>query len=351
MDDKNQKERLEQELKFLKESFDAEVISREEFEKGSGRIEKKLREIEKSEKKSVQEKKETAEEKPEAKDEAIEPKTEEKIKLKAIQDEEKHANPAQEQKQEQSYEKPKTETIEKDGKFFKYAVVFVVLMLAAFFAYSLINNGPKAQNKTIPAPEAQKINVVVLNDRGSCFNCDTGRILRILEGWLGPLNAKEADYNTAEGRGMAQKFDANALPMYVLDENITKSENYAKLKRIFTKKNESYVLSEDVAAPNFYFKRELIPNRLDFFAIPNDNASAKAEKNLREFLDAFEINFEKHASTDTLTIELGIKNFPAFLVNNRVKFSGVHTAETIKSNFCKMNKMPECDTGLSKSLV
>ena len=33
MDDKNQKERLEQELRFLKESFEAEVISKEEFEK------------------------------------------------------------------------------------------------------------------------------------------------------------------------------------------------------------------------------------------------------------------------------------------------------------------------------
>jgi len=32
MDDKTQKERLEQELKFLKESFEAEVISKEEFE-------------------------------------------------------------------------------------------------------------------------------------------------------------------------------------------------------------------------------------------------------------------------------------------------------------------------------
>ena len=34
MDDKTQKERLEQELRFLKESFEAEVISKEEFDKG-----------------------------------------------------------------------------------------------------------------------------------------------------------------------------------------------------------------------------------------------------------------------------------------------------------------------------
>ena len=42
---KNQRYRLEQELKFLKESFEAEVISKEEFEKGKNRIEEKLKEI------------------------------------------------------------------------------------------------------------------------------------------------------------------------------------------------------------------------------------------------------------------------------------------------------------------
>ena len=53
MDDKTQKERLEQELRFLKESFEAEVISKEEFEKGKDRIEKKIKEIHSTEKKQV----------------------------------------------------------------------------------------------------------------------------------------------------------------------------------------------------------------------------------------------------------------------------------------------------------
>ena len=34
MEDKTQKERLEQELRFLKESFEAEFISKEKYEKG-----------------------------------------------------------------------------------------------------------------------------------------------------------------------------------------------------------------------------------------------------------------------------------------------------------------------------
>lgn len=348
MDDKNQKERLEQELKFLRESFDAEVISKEEFEKGKNRIEEKLKAIGKLEDKPIQEK-------AEENDEAIEEKTDEKIRLKVVQDEDEHfhENPKQEQG-ETSYSIPaesKKGGEEKEGKFFKYAVVFIVLLLAAFFAYSFVNKETgKRQNNIIP-PEPQKINVIVLNDRNSCFNCDTTRILGILEGWFGPLNAKEVDFSTEEGKRMAQKFDAAALPMYFLDENITKSASYAQLKRIFLKKNESYVLSEDVAAPNFYFKREDIPNRLDFFAKPDDSASIKAERNLQGFLNAFKASFGKHAPNDEITKELGIRNFPAFLVNNRVKFSGVHTAETIKSNFCRLNKVPECSVSLSKNLI
>src|SRR3989344_3932827 len=45
MDDRSQKDRLEQELRFLKESFEAEVISKEEFDKGKERIERKLNEL------------------------------------------------------------------------------------------------------------------------------------------------------------------------------------------------------------------------------------------------------------------------------------------------------------------
>ena len=39
--EKEQRERLEQELRFLKESLEADVISKEEYERGKERIERK----------------------------------------------------------------------------------------------------------------------------------------------------------------------------------------------------------------------------------------------------------------------------------------------------------------------
>ena len=407
MDDKNQKERLEQELRFLKESFEAEVISKEEFEKGKNRIEKKLREIvrsgqkanEESKNEQSAEQKETREEpkkddiiekKEETKnDSLIESKTDGKIKLRVIQDE------AQEQnyfEQAQSPEKKDTpnesvpEKHEKDGKFFKYAVVFIVLVLAVFFAYTLLkSNAQKAPEKTTQMKFAAacnsnddckqegkegicmkpgskdakcefkdipKTNVVVLNDRKECFNCDTQRVLSILEDWFGALNTKELDYNAAEGKNIAEKLNLRALPAYILDENITKKPKYEQFKRSFAKKGNDYLLSEDAASSTFFFKRDNVPNKLELFVIENEKSSITAENNLKEFLNSFkEVKFEKHLPDDNLAKELGIRNFPAFLVNNKVKFSGVLAAETIKENFCKINKLPECGKSLSKSLV
>ncbi|MBI3035324.1 hypothetical protein HYY71_03300 [Candidatus Woesearchaeota archaeon] len=395
MDDKTQKERLEQELRFLKESFEAEVISKEEFEKGRERIERKLKEIKQAEKGQIPEKQEPVKE--QKKDEAVEITETGKIKLRVFQDEhhETHNHPGAEteQKTEQK-EAPKEPAPEKpalageqkkESKLFRYSAVFVVLILAVFFSYSILKDTKDVQEKTAKSnlvavcssnedcrqegkegtclepgtknakckfKETPKTSVIVLNDKKNCFNCDSQRVLSIIEEWFGDINAREIDYSTPEGKGIAEKFDAKALPMYILDENITQKPRFEQFKRLFAKKYNNYALSEDVAAANLYIKRENVLNKLDLFVIPKDNASIRAEENLREFLENFkDAKFDRHLSTDKLAVELGIKNFPTFLVNNRVKFSGVHSAETIKEKFCKLNSLPECEKSLSRSLV
>lgn len=391
MDNKSQKERLEQELRFLKESFEAEVISKEEFEKGKDRIERKLKEIQNAAKPSEKlqaepEKHETQEKTEQPVDAAIQSKEPERIKLKVIQDEpvEQHFEAEQRPAKESVPEKTIVEEQKKESKFFKYIIIFIVLILIVFFSYSYLKKevpqekanqvkfvaacssdndcrqegkigaciSPNTKAAKCEFMEMPKTNVIVLNDRKSCFNCDTQRVLGILESWFGALMIKEIDYGTEQGKNLAEKFDAEMLPMYILEENITKNPDYGQFKQTFVKKNENYVLSDDAAGAAFYVKREDIQNRLDLLVKENDIASSDAEKNLKEFLENFnEAKFEKHLSTDSLAKELNIKTFPTFLINNKIKFSGVHAAETIKGNFCKLNKLPECGKSLSKSLV
>ena len=355
MEEDAQKEKLEQELGFLKESFAAEVISKEEYEKGRERIEKKLKEMERL---PAQDSKEN-----EKKSKPSE-KSDERIKLKVIQDEEGDEQQAAHSRELNLPKESKKE--KKKSKFISYAVIFIVLLIAAFFSYSFLKGyASSPQDKKIPSDkmiaannavskinEAPKTEVTVLNEKKDCFNCDTRRVLNILDGMLGGIRAKEVDYDTNEGKALAEKFGLRMLPAYILDEGIEKNENYERIRQIFTEKEGKYVLSEDASGASFYFKRENIPNKLDFFAISGDNTNIKAEKNLKEFLDAFnEAKFEKHSSEDNLAKEIGIKNFPSFLVNNRIRFSGVYSAESIKENFCAVNKLEACKKILKKSLV
>lgn len=360
MDD-NQKERLEQELKFLKESFEAEVISKEEFEKGKSRIERKLREIRKQEQKAKEPKAEEQKKDEAGEKSPIATKEGETIKLKVIQDENEHHEhehqaPIQiktiEKKEEQAQiSKPKE--AEKDSKFFKYAVVFVVLLLAVFFLYSLFTGNQDGNAKPAKIPEAKvsRTNILVINDRQNCFNCDTQRVLGILESWFGSLNATEVSYNSEQGRRLAEKHGARLLPFYILDENISKKAEFEKFRQAFSRRNDSYVMNEDASGSTLYFRRENIPNRLDLF-VKGDDSGMKAENNLKEFLNEFsEVKYEKHMPSGNLARELNIRSFPTFLVNNRVKFSGIQTADAIKNNFCRLNKLPGCNITLSRSLI
>ena len=397
MDDKNQREKLEQELSFLKESFDAEVISKEEFEKGRNRVEAKLKEINQSKNGNSDGQKQSEEkQEPEKTDQAISANNEEKIKLRVIQDEDgehDHYEPVKLNIAKSSNsdkvlieeKRPESDGQKKESKFFKYAVVFLVLALIIFFSYSLLKADKDVTAKTgelkfIAACSSNndcsregnigtclepgtksarcefrsivKTRVLVLNDRKNCFNCDSQRVLGILEGWFGPLDSREIDYNTSEGKKLAETIDAKLLPTYILDENITKKPAFEQYSQAFSKKNNNFVLSDNAAGSTLYFRRENVPNNLDLFVISGDSASAKAENNLKEFLDNFKVaKFEKHSSNDQIAHELGIKTFPAFLVNNRVRFSGIQTAETIKEDYCSLNQDESCKKILSKNLI
>lgn len=377
--DESAKEKLDQELRFLKESYEAEVISKEEYEKGKERIEKKLEgngnngDNNEASESQTPEKKE-AEAKTEGKSQI---KSEEPTQAKKDVESQPKADIKEEVKEQKKEEK-------KDNKAFKYAVVFVVLTLIMFFGYSFLKQDknlekkeakeaqftpicmsdkdcienskqgiclePATKNAKCQYPE-KKTKVIVLNDINNCFNCDTKRVLGILESWFGALEVDEISYNSTKGKEIAEKFDLGVLPAYIFDAEITNKTSYNQVRQAFVMKNNSYLMSDNAAASTFYFRRDNIPNRLDFFA-KEDGAGAKAEDNLKEFLKAFpNVRFEKHSSASDLAKELGIRTFPTFLVNNRVKFSGIHPAEAIKDNFCSLNRLKECDKELSSNLV
>ena len=213
-------------------------------------------------------------------------------------------------------------------------------------------NNPGTKDAECAYVEDVKVKLIVLNDK-NCFNFDAGRVRSILNGFFPNLEAESIDIETDKGKEIAAEFDIDALPAYILNSSLQQASNYHKFFNAFNKVGDSFVMKNTVANSNFYIEREEIPGKLDLIIQQNQAASADAEKNLKEFLDAFKgkVDFEKHSDNSALAKELGINAFPVFLVNNKVKFSGVQAADVIKENFCRMNKLQECGLELSKSLI
>lgn len=182
--DEEYKKRLEQELRFLKESLEADVISRDEYERGKERIERKLEEIEESEtreeekpEEEIQEVEEEIAEKEEGEEELKEPEIEIKeIKEKptkiifpdeeepetkeAEEPEEKEEAPEAEEKKEEEIEEeqeekekePETKEEEEQeeiklSKKWLYGLAILIIAIILFFSIRSCSK-PIGENQT-----------------------------------------------------------------------------------------------------------------------------------------------------------------------------------------------------------
>ena len=399
----SEKEKLEEELRFLEESFQIGVITKEEFESGKRRIELKLKSSEGKSHlaESIQEDalaKEFKEEK------------QEHVKIKA---EESQAEKHKDSYEKVSEEKEETLSIKEDQEHLAKTkdideiipgfdkgtlkdngskreskasiIIFSVIVIAAvlgswFLFFSDTNpfssnlekitpiscrsdSDCAADNKngicSDPGTEDSKCQyndaktkLTILNSK-ECFNCKTERVLKIINDFFPNIDINNADIESEEGKKIVDDYSVEALPAYIFNSSISEESNFDKFSSAFSKKNGNFVMKNSVSNSNYYFKREQMQNKLYLFFKSGQEASLQAEKNAKEFLNAFKgkIVFEKYDSNSNIAKELGINTYPTFLINNQIKFSGVQAADTIKENFCQLNKLEECNLELSKSLV
>ena len=438
--------KIEEELEFLKESFEAEVITPEEYEKAKSRMESQLRKLESgenkvNEEKSSENKKAEKQEKPseemkeelnsevkedtqkdikpekkaEEKKTGFKAKVEEKpaekeepdIEIKELKDPSKFKEqkkvkeePEEEKIQEPDEKEEDTNDIINNGYsdientkenktsiWMPIAAVAVFLIVFGYFAFVIFTGEKlveeeKSLEKVLPScfsdadclkegmigfcsnlgnedaecefKEAVKVNFIVLNTQ-DCFNCDTSRVEKIIKGWFPGVVKSEISYNSEEGKSLVNDLSINLLPAYIFDSSLEETFKYGELKGIFSKVNDKYVLRPGASGSTFYTNKQEVSNKLEVFLMEGDISTEKAEKNIQEFLDLFDskIEYNKHIvnKESSLVKSLDINTFPSFLVNNKIKFSGVQPAETIKENFCKLNKLDECNNKLTESLV
>ncbi len=215
-------------------------------------------------------------------------------------------------------------------------------------------SNPGSQDAECEFKEDAKINLVVLNTK-DCFNCDISRVEKIIKKWFPGVIKKEIELNSEEGTALAKDLSIELLPAFVFNSSLEEAFMYEELKSIFSKVDSNYILSPSASGSAYYISRGEIPNKLEVFLMKDDASTEKAEKNIAEFLKLFDgsVDYKKHIidKENSLINELGINTFPTFLINNKIRFSGVQPPEKIKDHFCKVNSLDKCSSKLSENLV
>jgi hypothetical protein len=242
----SQSDRLKRELRFLKESYEAGIISEEEYNKGKTRIEGKLAEWGEGVVEKYGEKEDTdrecifddAEVEEDSKQEKLDVYEDvEKDKEKPVKRINKD-NKKPEKKQKKEIIREDTDEFEddvKDPTFWKWfavaAVVIIIVMLSVkmYGSYKIDTD------------------LTVLNDK-NCEDCDIRSAEAVIDKLFPGITKSYIDYNTREGKAIYNKIGIDYLPAYIFKSTIEQTEtwqNNEAIKDSFEKKGEYWVLRAD----------------------------------------------------------------------------------------------------------
>jgi protein-disulfide isomerase len=84
---------------------------------------------------------------------------------------------------------------------------------------------------------------VVTDD--NCEACDPTEPLKWMKRVIPTMLAKKVAVDSPEGKDIIEKFKVKSVPAFIFDENVTKTDVYAQAQAIFTKVDNSYVMSTE----------------------------------------------------------------------------------------------------------
>ncbi|MBU0628122.1 MAG: hypothetical protein ABIE22_03330 [archaeon] len=389
----DQKQRLEQELRFLQESLEADVISKEEYERGKERIDAKLKEIESQPEEPSYEPdieiKEIRQETPKRtlNDFSEEQKEKETtIEQYDVQEGQKESSDEKEVEEKEPEEETVAQEESQEMQFSKkwiYGIAILIIVILLFFLIrGCTNSGignlssnnmicssdsdcsennqigtcasPGTKDSKCEFIEDQKVTLKIINDN-ACESCDSSRMEDVILAVFPNADITYLDYNLPETKQIITETGITALPAFIFDSNITNAANFDGFKRALIKKDDAYLVSNTASGSVYFFKRNSIPGRLEFFL--THDMEEKLTQNLGEVSELFDgkIGIKKtivnENDKEKLSEELGITTYPSFLINNQFKFGGLQPANSIKDLFCKFNKLDECKKELNKNII
>jgi len=203
--------------------------------------------------------------------------------------------------------------------------------------------------------EPLEVELTIINDR-TCGSCDTSRMLNILKQLFPGIKGTLVDANSPAGRLLINELGVNVLPAYVFGSEINETMKFDKFKRALVKSGDNYLVNPTASGSNYFFTKLSKPATIDLFVKAGQDTtimdnSMKEVSNL--FGDQITINRHVVEKADEIGLEraFAITTYPAYVINNQLKFTGTQAAEIIKNRFCYLNSLPECGTTLSLDIV
>lgn len=186
---------------------------------------------------------------------------------------------------------------------------------------------PNTDNAKCEYKEANKVDLLVLNDT-RCSDCSvaseiTGSLKEIFKG----LTVKDLDYNTDEGKNLYNSIPGLKLPAFLFSSNVSEGEGYSNVERYLTAAGDYKLLAvgstfdptkeicgnnvddnkngkidcKDSDCTNDLTCRSEIKGRLDVFVMSNCPYGVQAVNSMKEVLNNFgnKINFNiNYIATD-----------------------------------------------------
>ena len=323
--------KIEKELRIVKDSYESDIISKEEYEKAKARIEAKLSELPDEDKPEVVE--------------------EQKIPEVVIA---KENEPATEDNSIKIEKKEKEEE-KKGSRLFMFILLLLVIAFALFVMLKPAEHSEDIKNisednqSTIITEEAlppDPTTVLTIITQEDCKTCYTKRTLSILKQLYPSLKVIRLENTELVPVGL------DVLPAYIFDENITLTRSYKNTSGMFRQQGQYFIVNPEISGLQYYFNRTPKNNTLQMFVLLNHSSTEAADRNIKEFLDVFkDVDFRRTELVEHTRKKPHITTYPAYLVNNQYVFTGVLSADAIKEEFCKINYVKECELMLTPYLV
>jgi len=118
-----------------------------------------------------------------------------------------------------------------------------------------------------------KVKLTVIKPK-ECVSCDTQETIERLKVFLSGLEVKYLDYGKKAAKKIISSLEIDALPVYLLDRDVTKVRKFSSLRPYLIDKKDFFLIKPSFAGIAYFVNRDKIEDRLDVFLSLYDKNAA-----------------------------------------------------------------------------